>query len=509
MTGRTRTRAWTWNRARTNAVVALLVLAYGAFQAAHLGGYTWDSDEGINAMKARLVLEGARLYTEVWADQPPGFTVAVAGAFAAFGQRMEVARAVALGHGMLALAASAALAAAAGGGAVAAVAAVAFLGLAPNAFWASRAAMIGLPALSLAMVGMAFVLAFERSRRRGLLVAAGLAFGLGLTEKLIGAYLALPVALVLLRVRRGDLAALGRDALALAAGAAAPLLAVAAAFDVPAMLSQTVGTVAAARGAYGAGEEAQDVAWRAEKLAFWLRYDHLFLVGPAAVGALRLLRARTTTAWALLAWLVAAVVALLVQTPLWPKHHVLVLLVVLAPLAALGVEAAVRAPRDWRAGRRTAAAIALAGAALGLAGVPGMLRANAARLTVLPFKESGTLPSTESWRHQHEAAALLRAATSPGDVVLTDHLVVALEADRSVPPALAVLSGKRLAVGGLDGAGIVAAAEAARPAAVLLWDGDRLSRFPEVVAWVEAGYAPAGELGGGLWRLWLRREAAP
>jgi hypothetical protein len=38
----------------------------------------FDADEGINAIKAMMVLRGYHLYSQIWSDRPPVFTVLLA-----------------------------------------------------------------------------------------------------------------------------------------------------------------------------------------------------------------------------------------------------------------------------------------------------------------------------------------------------------------------------------------------------------------------------------------------
>ena len=53
---------------------------------------THDTDEGINLMKALLVTKGYRLFRDIWSDQPPIFTLMLAGQFKAFGPSVEGGR---------------------------------------------------------------------------------------------------------------------------------------------------------------------------------------------------------------------------------------------------------------------------------------------------------------------------------------------------------------------------------------------------------------------------------
>lgn len=559
---------------RRRWLVLALVAAYALLCAMHLGGAYWDSDEGLNLMKGRLFGLGYPLYTRIWSDQPPGYTALLAAAFTVAGPSVAAARAVTAAFGLAAAFAAASVARALGGGWWSGLAAGVALAAAPNAFWASRAAMIGLPALAVASWAMALALRFAAGGRRRDLALAGACLGLSCWIKFIGAYLIVPIALAVWLRRRGEGrrgdgsgAGLGdvatgrrhgigrredparwddliRDGAVLAVATALPLAFMLAAFDARPLLDQVVGTVAGARGA-----APLDVAWNAGKLADWLfardlgrpswaLADHAFLVAPALAGLVVGLRRRRDAGVVVAAWLALTVAALLVQNPLWPKHHFLALLVVLAPLAGVGLEwagaaviTAARALRGPRPSSRSSDDVRSAGgdasaapgrrailahmpavpAALVLAATlvpfPTALAADRARLIAVPLKESGKLPSrSDSWRTLDDAVVFLRDHTRPGDWVVTDHAFAAFEADRPIPPELAVVSSKRITTGALTADDVIRVTRDAPAAAVLFWDGDRLTdAFPAFVQWVGWNYdrvdgAPAG------WALWLRKE---
>jgi hypothetical protein len=505
------------------------VALYGWWGATHLGGSYWDTDEGLNLMKARMLQLGHPLYTSIWSDQPPGLTVLLAAAFHVLGTTVAVARGVVLAHALVALVAVALLARACGAGPPGALVAAIALALAPNFFWASRAVMIGLPAVALSTLGLALVLLWHKRRQQRWLVLAGLVLGLSLVVKLIGAYLVVPFAVAIVggsRRRSGDGGQVstighpsGHDSAAsrgsrvrevavnlglFAVAAALPLAVALLAFDGRAMLAQVVGSVTGARAAY-----ALDVSWNADKVWFWLAGDHLALVGPALFGAIVLARRRSVAGAVVLTWLGLTLAALLLQTPLWPKHHFLALLVILTVLAGVGIDDVVRRLGAWRreglpaTGRARFAVVAgLAAVALGVVGLPALVRGDAMRVTAAPYKESGNLPDSDAWRYVDDAVRLVQTHTAPGDFIVTDHGFVAFRSGRSVPPELCVVSGKRIALGDLTAAELIAITERYRPAAVLLWEGDRLSRIPEYAEWVRAHYRKVGTVAD-LWWLYV------
>ena len=66
-------------------------------------GYQLGPDEGLNLMKAALVVEGFSLYSEIWSDQPPLLTYILTAVHRAAPFSVEAARAVILGFSGLLL----------------------------------------------------------------------------------------------------------------------------------------------------------------------------------------------------------------------------------------------------------------------------------------------------------------------------------------------------------------------------------------------------------------------
>ena len=82
-----------WDDARLAALVAVaLICALGPWW----GVYEFDTDEGVNLMKGALVAAGHALYGEIWSDQPPAFSLLLAGVQAVFGYSVPAARGLVL-----------------------------------------------------------------------------------------------------------------------------------------------------------------------------------------------------------------------------------------------------------------------------------------------------------------------------------------------------------------------------------------------------------------------------
>ena len=63
--------------------------------------FQFADDEGFEVIKPFMCLKGYKLYTEIWNDQPPLYTVLQTAMFRLFGPTMLVARLIAAGFGLL------------------------------------------------------------------------------------------------------------------------------------------------------------------------------------------------------------------------------------------------------------------------------------------------------------------------------------------------------------------------------------------------------------------------
>lgn len=178
------------------AIAALLVIFF-AWQAAHLGGFERDYDEGAHFMQAQLVHASHSLYSEVFSASPPLFILSIVGAFKLFGASVVAGRAIIVAYATVGLW-GVALAAQELKGKGAGLAAIALLAIAPNFFHWSRGALGDLPSSSLATLSVAFALRYWRARGKHWLVLAGLALGTSSMVKLIPAATLVPVVLLVL-----------------------------------------------------------------------------------------------------------------------------------------------------------------------------------------------------------------------------------------------------------------------------------------------------------------------
>ncbi len=524
-------------------LLLLLLLAYAAIALGHLGGLRWDSDEGINLAKAWLVADGFGLYREVWADQPPGYTLLLGRAFAAFGPSLAIARGlsvllclagplgVALGARELLLARGA------GRGAawIGALAGALALMLAPNFWWASRAAMIGLPAFSSAALAMGLALGYARRGGSLLLAAAALALGFSLWLKLQMIYLGLPLGLLVLWRRRGalgigrsrgagghgDLATAARDLGILATGSLGPLLLSALVYGPSRFVSQVLGTYLDTRSEY-------PVDWsdNLATLATWLRADNAGLALLALAGAWILIRRPDAGGSLALAWTALTVLTAMQHAPLWIKDHLEPLLLALCTLAGLAagwLAKALASPRwrDRRVGADATDRETLGPALLGLAAwliwLPHVLTVDATLGRARGYDNDGRIvrPDSPEWLAEQDredelraAADYLRLRSDPGDFVATDYQLVAFLAGRRVAPELAAFSSRAVAVGAFSSAQLIEATRRRDLPVVLMWDAE-IAGFSDYVDYLEdperSGFRSDIDLGHDR-RAWARAD---
>ena len=475
--------------------LALLVLAGAALALTHLGGLRWDSDEGINVSKAWLLADGFGLYREVWADQPPGYTWLLGQVFRVLGPSLTAARGltvlaslpgavgVAIGARALLAERGAGPGTAWAGGLAGALA----LLLAPNHWWASRAAMIGLPAFAWAALALGLALGYARSGSPLRLGAAALALGLSLWFKLQLLYLGLPLGLLVVwrRLARADeagrarLPRLARDLILLGAGSLGPLAISALAYGPQRFYQQVLGTYLDTRSSYTV-----DLGANLALLGTWLASDNLGLLLLALAGALVLLRHPSAGALLALAWPVLAILTALQHAPLWIKDHFEPLLFGLALLAGVAFgELLVLARRrgDGPAGPSWPGWLALAGLLAWLAWLPRVLAVDASLAQARSYRNDGRIAPPDSGEAAAEqrrddelraAASFLAAYSRPEDFVITDYQLVAFLAGRRLAPEMAAFSSRAVGVGAFSDAGLIAATESHRVPVVLMWDAE-------------------------------------
>jgi hypothetical protein len=448
----------------------------------------------------------------------------VSWAFRLAGVSLAVARAVSVGHAMIALAAvglaARELVRAAGhsarAGWASAVVAALVLALAPNFVWASRAAMKGLPSFSLGTLAMAFAIRHARQGGTSWLAAAAVALGVALWIKVQLAYLGLLLGFSALAVAwrasggrwRPFVVRAGRDMAILAAGSLGPLALAALAFPVAALLEQGIGTYLATRERY-----TPDLAENLATMQVWLGADNLGLVALALVGAVLLARRPTAAAALALGWAALAALTPLQHAPLFLEDHFLPLLFALAVLAgtAVGIGAGlVRAAPGRSAGWQLG--LVGIGCVAYLAAFGHLVAVDRTLLVARDYDNDGVLPveagsalppEADGDRAILQAAAIVREHTPPGEFVISDDQIIAFHAGRRVPPELASLSSRRVRIGSLSTDQLVEITERYQVPVVLAWEG-QLKHFEDYMAWLDENFTLVAALEAGQRLVYVR-----
>ena len=427
--------------------------------------FEFDPDEGINAIKAFLNLRGFGLYSEIWNDQPPAFTLLLSFWFRLFGLRVVAGRALVLLFSAMLIAAAVRYLRRSWGG-EAAVAGLLFVFLLPLYRLLSVSIMIGLPSIAFGVLSFAGQSRWHNERRPVWLILSGVSLALAILTK---AFTGILVPLWVL----GLLLAIGHDLRReprrlrswmplLTWGLPFVAICTLALFLVigPENLGQLVQVHLAA-------ERAQ--AFQTSELlptinAFLKDLIPLFLL--AGVGAFQAVRTRTWPALYLVGWVVSAYALLLVNRPTWP-HQQLLITVPTAILAAIGAGTAIRdllARLRSQPSRPSSLLVALISIAASLAFVaaqgPASLREFDLELPNLKVAPSTNLP-------ERQLVALMSDHAQETNWVFTDRPMFAFLTKLPVPPFLAVLSSKRLLSGELTQAEILQVLETYKPEMVL------------------------------------------
>jgi len=427
--------------------------------------FEFDTDEGINAIKAFLSLRGFRLYSEIWNDQPPLFTLLLAFWLRLFGLRVVAGRALVL------LFSSALIAGAVhylrrSWGRATAVAGLLFIVLLPFYCELSVSMMIGLPSIAFGVLSFACQVRWHEDRRPVWLILSGASLALAILTKAFTVVLVplwlMGLGLALRHELRLEARRLRSWLPLLTWGLPFVAICTLALFLVigPENVGQLVEVHLAAERA---------PAFQPSELlptinTFLKNLIPLLLL--AGVGAYQAIRTRTWHALYLVGWVVLAYALLLFNRPTWPHQQILVT-VPAAMLAAIGAGTAIR---DLLARLRSGPSSS--------SGLPVALLSVAASLVFVAARGPATLdefdfdlpnlkisPSTNL--QERQIVALMSDHAQETNWVFTDRPMFAFLAKLPVPPFLAVFSSKRILSGELTQAEILEVLEAYKPEMVL------------------------------------------
>jgi hypothetical protein len=452
-------------RARLEAILPYLLAA--SFAVAMLlffpfrFKFEFNPDEGIQLIKAFLYARGHALQTEIFSDQPPLFTLVLAGLFRLLGPKVLVARLAVLAFSCLLLTTSLSFVKRSHG-ILASVLAFVLLTTLPLYPQLSVSAMIGLPALSLAMASLAALGQWHHSRAAGWLTLSAVVFSLSLFTKAFTLVL-IPVFIlgILLsdpaeRNLRGWVARNWKPAAAWLFVAGGLLLVLLLVTIGPRAWDQLVVVHASALGVEIEGVQASTL----------LKATWPVLV-LALAGAGVSLRRRSWAGLLLAGWFVTGLAVILINRPAWWHQHILATLpgAMLAAIAIAACIDALRGPaverRPLRWGRLVAAGGLILAAGYLAARLPGHLDGFKPRLPNL-------IDDIELKAREYNVLAAIEKYDPGGAVIITDRPMFAFRSEREIPPELAVFSDKRLSTGWLTEDQVIAAIETVQPQIVLL-----------------------------------------
>jgi 4-amino-4-deoxy-L-arabinose transferase-like glycosyltransferase len=448
-------------------------------------GISADYDEGVYWQSLRAMAAGQPLYTAVFSSQPPFFLLGLYPFYQVFGQSLVAARFGVVVYslaGVLGLYAAGRMI----GGRWAGVVAAALLAFEPLYVTESRTLQAEVPSLAFQIVCVALAVAAGRAAGRQRLVLAalsGVALGLGVLTKLSDIVALFPALLYLIpwaepapgntlpAAFRRALPALG--ALALGVGVAFVLVLAPFVGHLDLVYDQAVRFHFAAAQAVNRG--------LSYNVTFLLRTGELYPLWLLAILALILaLRRRSWVVLPPLVWLLATLLLLLDQQPLF-DHHRTLLSAPLALLAALCVPLALQSSASGPLHfARVTPPAAPRGVLVGLVSL--------ALLVGLGLNlRAGHTASRPPDALQTQMASALERFSLPGELVASDDQYVAGLADRSVLPQLVDTSMVRIESGYLTTAQVEALLTQ-NDTSVVLFASNRFDLLPGFRAWVASRY---------------------
>lgn len=430
--------------------------------------FQFDTDEGVNLAKARLVENGYPLYRQVWSDQPPLFTLALASVFPLVTEDLNTARHLVLAFAGLLVACQAYLVQKIWSPRCASWSVVLLSLLVPFFPQLSVSIMIGLPAISLAFLSLAALAAWHTRPHPAWLLLSGAALGLSVMTKLFTGFLA-PIFLIGIAVASAWDAS--RERLALRA-AVKPLLVWSAAFfavfaAICLLVIQPAYLLDLILPHVKAGLTHYYQGYQEEFSRAGLLSGSLPIFGLAALGAWDALRRRRWLALYPLAWMAGGLVFIVFVSPAW-YHHTLLVTLPACVLAAGGLSLGLSNLAGFFVHRRFPRHAAFnAVLALGL-------------LAALLWQRLP--PLWEEFDHQPYFITLRTAQPAREQIILeelspyrgrakwmfTDLPMFAFRSDILLLPELAALTSKRMASGELPQAEIARLVQAYRPEVILI-----------------------------------------
>jgi hypothetical protein len=409
--------------------------------------FEFNPDEGINAIKAMMNIKGYQLYSEVWSDQPPIFTMLLTLCFRVFGLSIPV------GRGLELLFSAAMLWLAIQylrhfWGNIHAIFGILTLILLPSYLVLSVSIMIGLPAIAFALLSFYGLSLWHKYGDVKWLILSAFALGLSIMTKAFTAIVG-PIFLSGIVISGWKDYRQHRDWLKACMPSAVWLT----------IFSLTVGSILLIvvkpanvfqliQGHLLAGDSVLFRAYADNRnLIFLSRFkDSTHILILAFFGGIAALRSRSWTAMYLVAWVAIGFISLYANVPFW-HHQQLLVTVPAAILAAIAIgDGLSRLHKSLQQRKRNGLGIAV-GVFIWVLAVIFIATSLPPALQQLDLKLPNLRAQSVEINEDQEILTLMSEYAPLTNWVYTDRPMFAFRTQLPVPPHLAVLSKKRIAAG--------------------------------------------------------------
>jgi hypothetical protein len=409
--------------------------------------FEFNPDEGINAIKAMMNIKGYQLYSEVWSDQPPIFTMLLTLCFRVFGLSIPA------GRGLELLFSAAILWLAIQylrqfWGNIHAIFGILAIMLIPYYLVLSVSIMVGLPAIAFALLSFYALSLWHKFGDVKWLIVSAIAFGLSIMTKAFTAILG-PIFLSGIVLSGWKDYRQHRDWLKACKPSAVWL----------AIFSVTVGSILIIvvkpenvfqliQGHLLAGDSVLFRAYADNRIVIYLsRFKYSIpMLALAFLGGIAALRSRSWTAMYLVAWVAIGLISLFINVPFW-HHQQLLVTVPAAILAGIAIgDGLSRLQNILQLRERNVLGIAMGILTWAFAvtftyfRLPSIVRQ-------FDLKLPNLLAQPVEYSDDEEILALMADYAHLTNWVYTDRPMFAFRTQLPVPPHLAVLSKKRIASG--------------------------------------------------------------
>jgi 4-amino-4-deoxy-L-arabinose transferase-like glycosyltransferase len=418
--------------------------------------FEFDYDEGLNLIKALLYSQGFSLYTQVWNDQPPLFTVFLSYWFNIFGYSVFAARVLVILFSAL-LIWSFYQILRCSLGRIPAVVATLLLFTSWLFVRLSISVMIGIPSLSLAMLSIYLLTLYKQHPRKRFIILSGAVLAVSLQTKLFTAFLIPLMLFYLLDFKLPELEE-SKSKNSFSSSVLFPLILwliiLAVSYLGISLIFQAFNYEQLVQAHFGDRVKGQSTFNNIENLPYFLYQDYDYVL-LAFIGSLAILFKKQREEIFPLTWLVTASLILLKHKPVW-YHYYPLLAIPICWLAGYGVALVINLfPKGWNSNLKS----------LNFKKLIFPLLATAlliVSMIAIPAKPKGRPPKSL------EVMNLVLKHKDSTQWIFTDRPIYAFYAGLPVPPEIAVMSDKRFKSGNLTFDDIVTILKKYRPEQIVL-----------------------------------------